>query len=248
MPPAISPVGPRTTNNPPERIPPPAILGVNDDKKDVVAYKEGDYQQERLHEKIYEAIAAFHWASQELGGTNLTPNKAKRPEISENFRRSASTLDAFTSNLGILIKELEAQKKHNLSNTIALLKHQYEALKLLTDAHKQMSNPRSSIDGIFADGWIRNGRARKLIDQFLQIAQVDAAEPNVRQDALGHIKNGLGGIPSAKVAKAIDSYKTKISGYDDFLTSPSVQALTKSLGGRARVAAQNPNSGLVPAH
>lgn len=244
MPPAITPVAPKTTNAPAEKLPPPEILGVNEQAKDAVAYKDGDYQQERIHEKIFQAISAFHWAAQELGGAKITPNKVKRPEISDYFKKSASTLESYTLGLGTLINDLETQKsKHNLSNTLSLLKLQHEVLKTLAQAHKEMTNPRNYIDYIFADGFIRNGKARKLTNLFLQIAKI--AEPNVRQDALSHIKNGLGGIPSEKVTKALTAYQNQISSFDDFLTSPSVQALTKSLGGKARVQAQNPGVNLA---
>jgi hypothetical protein len=245
MPPAVSPIG-QTPPKPPERIPPPDILEVGKQDENTAAYKDGEFTREKINHTIQQAIQSFHWASNELGvgGPNISPSKAKKTEISGYFQKSAAKLEGYATSLAALIQDLEKQKRqHNLGNTLEILKHQLLILQTLAQAHKEMSKPNQTIEGIFGGGFFRKGKANKLIPEFLAIAQ--KAEPDYRQEALGHIKHGLGGIPSQAITKALEGYKKQIGKFDDFLHSSSVQALTKSLGSRARVAAQNPNAGLL---
>lgn len=210
----------------------PKLMGLNKDNAAQAAFTDGEFRPEAIHEMVTEAVQAFQWASQQLGG-DITPAKAKNKEIPAGFHTSEAKIRDYASRLENLLKELKPLKsKNNLGPTMEILNNQLIALKALAESHKLMGK------GNYTVSQALKGHAKKLLEPTLKVMEKGVSLED-RQRGLT-VVNLLRDSGIKPFTEAVASAQKRLTALSEFTNSPVIQALTPAaVAGRARTAMQN---------
>ena len=177
-----------------------------------VSFQAGAVARAQIHKTVVEGLIAFERAKRELGGVDITPKKAKKPEIAGRLRQEGEKLLAFSQEIK---KVAQATSKDLGANGVKEYLGRSEAAGTLGKALVGMTETTTinkaigKVAGAYIDTSIKN---------------VSANGPDSRKVGYENIV-ALRFLGAPSVEKALSSRQAKITKMKADLDRPEIKAI-----------------------